>query len=841
MGAGDNIKKLTAEQKRFNALTEEGKSSYREFQGIFESISGELGKQVTSTKKAKKEYDALLGISRNLFNSQEDINKLSDKQLDTQLSLAKSSLAEIKRITEKIALQKKGGAALTAEEEALMAAKGTNFKLENELVGKITEEVRLRKISNEQMGVAGGLLSALNALAGPFAKALKLDKVEADMKKVADRVAKGNEEFGKMKVLAAGVGSAVKNAFSTLTDPATILTAIGAQFIKIGKAQRDFRKVTGQNADTFRNIGSSLTSTTQLIGAATALSKELSVNASVVFDTETITEVAELTEFMGMGAHEAAQLAKFAKLSGQELSTVTSGIESSFKSFVATNRVGLNFSDVMNDVGSVSAEVSLSLGSNPAKITAAAMEARKLGLSLQQVDDIAGSLLDFESSIAAEMEAELITGKQLNLDRARQLALANDLEGVAKEIGKNQGILKAFSSGNRLAQEATAKAMGMSRQDMAKMIYSQKIAGGLSAKQAADAADISLEEAKRLSAQESIALALEKIAQAAANVLNIFMPILSNSFILGTVLTAAAVVVAGKLAMGLKSSYKDLKGMVTASLSFLKNTKLSEALIGKFYKGGQFMKGGGQAAAGGQRKGGLMGGLIDKVSGGAATAAGKAGDVVGKTSGQAKNLKPGMGKLIKGFFGGLGQGLKIFAKAMATNTPLGPVGLVGPLALAMLTASLIPLGFALNLAAPAFKAFGTIITAVFGGVATVITSVADGLVKIMNAITMDNIKPLLLLGPAFLGIGLGLGAMAMAGLGALPILGAIGALALVAAPLLGLASLFGGGGDESDDSNSEILKKLDDIITLIAAGGDVLLDGNKVGKSLAIAANGMGR
>ena len=758
MGAGDNIKKLTAEQKRFNALTEEGKSSYREFQGIFESISGELGKQVTSTKKAKKEYDALLGISRNLFNSQEEINKLSDKQLDTQLSLAKSSLAEIKRITEKIALQKKGGAALTAEEEALMAAKGTNFKLENELVGKITEEVKLRKISNEQMGVAGGLLSALNALAGPFAKALKLDKVEADMKKVADRVAKGNEEFGKMKVLAAGVGSAVKNAFSTLTDPATILTAIGAQFIKIGKAQRDFRKVTGQNADTFRNIGSSLTSTTQLIGAATALSKELSVNASVVFDTETITEVAELTEFMGMGAHEAAQLAKFAKLSGQELSTVTSGIESSFKSFVATNRVGLNFSDVMNDVGSVSAEVSLSLGSNPAKITAAAMEARKLGLSLQQVDDIAGSLLDFESSIAAEMEAELITGKQLNLDRARQLALANDLEGVAKEIGKNQGILKAFSSGNRLAQEATAKAMGMSRQDMAKMIYSQKIAGGLSAKQAADAADISLEEAKRLSAQESIALALEKIAQAAANVLNIFMPILSNSFILGTVLTAAAVVVAGKLAMGLKSSYKDLKGMVTASLSFLKNTKLSEALIGKFYKGGQFMKGGGQAAA-----------------------------------------------------------------------------------LAMLTASLIPLGFALNLAAPAFKAFGTIITAVFGGVATVITSVADGLVKIMNAITMDNIKPLLLLGPAFLGIGLGLGAMAMAGLGALPILGAIGALALVAAPLLGLASLFGGGGDESDDSNSEILKKLDDIITLIAAGGDVLLDGNKVGKSLAIAANGMGR
>ncbi len=55
-------------------------------------------------------------------------------------------------------------------------------------------------------------------------------------------------------------------------------------------------------------------------------------------------------------ARDAVQMAsaKFAKLSGQELGTVTANMEAGFKSFVQTNKVGLNIKDVMNDVGSAS-------------------------------------------------------------------------------------------------------------------------------------------------------------------------------------------------------------------------------------------------------------------------------------------------------------------------------------------------------------------------------------------------------------------------------------------------------------------------------------------------------
>ena len=198
----------------------------------------------------------------------------------------------------------------------------------------------------------------------------------------------------------------------------------------------------------------------------------------------------------------------------------------------------MNFADVMNDIGSVSAATSLSLGSSAEAVQEAAMQARKLGLSLEQVDQIAGSILDFESSIQAEMEAELLTGKQLNLDRARALALNNDLAGLSEEIGKNTEILSAFSSGNRIQQEATAKALGMSREEVAKMIYNQKIQNDLSDEQAAKAAGISLEEAKRLSIQGQIEKSVAKITEALAGPLTLVAELLSNTAVLYTTIAA---------------------------------------------------------------------------------------------------------------------------------------------------------------------------------------------------------------------------------------------------------------------------------------------------------------
>ena len=282
---------------------------------------------------------------------------------------------------------------------------------------QLQKQFDIAKAIEERTGAIGAIVKGISKI--PIIG--ELVNAEEVMAKIQKKAAETGGSFAKLEVAAYGFGQLLGSAFDTISDPTVIFGAILKSAGEISKQQKEFRSLTGQNVDLTDAVNDKLITTGEYIKTATMLSKELGVNAAVVFSPETIAEVADLTENMGLGAHEAAQLAKFAKLSGKPLSEVSANMEASFKSFVGQEQVGINFKDVMEDVGSVSAATSLSLGSSAEAVQEAAMQARKLGLSLEQVDQIAGSILDFESSIQAEMEAELLTGKQLNLDRARAL------------------------------------------------------------------------------------------------------------------------------------------------------------------------------------------------------------------------------------------------------------------------------------------------------------------------------------------------------------------------------------------------------------------------------------
>jgi len=103
----------------------------------------------------------------------------------------------------------------------------------------------------------------------------------------------------------------------------------------------------------------------------------------------------------------------------------------------------------------------------------AALAAKKLGLNLSNVVSIADSLLDFESSIEKQMEASLLLGRDINLDKARELALNNDLEGAMSEIVKQVGSEAEFNELNRIQRKALADSVGVNVEELSRLVRNQ--------------------------------------------------------------------------------------------------------------------------------------------------------------------------------------------------------------------------------------------------------------------------------------------------------------------------------------------------------------------------------
>ncbi len=896
-------------------VNEEIKSLYEQLRGVTSEIKG----QATSISKSREAFRAFEKGAQNLKLQYEGINNLTDdqvkkltQQLANQKAIAgqefkrlitenkiKSQLDEINNLIaqENLSLDEQNDLRLgliqdmkhlSDEEKAILSSQLDQEKVLEKIVEESQNELALRNEINNRLGITGGLLTALKDLSPALAKGLKIDEVADGMREFADESLRAGQNVGRLRVAAEGAKIAFKNLGDTLTDPAVIGGALIKGFVDVQNAQKEFRSATGQNINQFDTLNTSILTSAEYIKSAANLSKELGINAAVVFSTETIAEVGELTELMGLGAKEASNLAAFAKLSGKELSSVTKNIEKSTINFIKTNKQSVSLRDVMSDVGGVSKAVSVSLGGNDEKLLAASLAARKLGISLEQVDKIAGSLLNFESSIEAELAAELITGKQINLEKARQLALNNDLEGVANELMKNQAVMNAFATGNRIEQEAVAKAMGMGREEMAQMIFNQQIAKGLSTEQAAKAADINLEEAKRLTVQKQISNALDKITQAFGGILTLITPILDNSVMLGAIVGTIATVYAVKLANSFKSAALDSFNILKNVLGLGKASKAATSTVE---------------------------GIGSTVS--------KSGDKAANLANKTKGIKSDAGKGIKGFLKGLSEGLnslgKNFGDKMKGVVVLGALGVVlgGSFALAMnlvkdvdpvqmiafagslsvlgLTVALMGkiggsiikgalamaiLGFALKPAAEAFNLlegvddksilafslalpilglsvlglgliFSNPITAMMFG-AGILGLVALGFAlqplaasfkMIGDAIkgneieqTFSSLFKLSSIAPgieataeALHSIADGLGAIADEGTAALPILKELNAL--------------GGAADGGGSENSEMAQvnaNLEKLISLVEQGGDVFIDGSKVGKSLQLASSKIG-
>lgn len=340
-----------------------------------------------------------------------------------------------------------------------------------------------------------------------------------------------NEEYQKQNNLFALLGSKLKDFGRSIREffsVASIFKMLIDGALRFNKISVDISKNLGYGAsnanrmtnEMVRMARSSDNINVTLANAAEAMNQ---LSEATGFVTEYSRDALEtqimLTKQFGLTADEAANIYKFSVLTGKSSSQVDKAMT---RAFVATRnalKVGVPFKAAIAEASKVSGELATSLGNNPEKIVKAVVQAKAFGTTLEKVKSQGDALLDFETSLENELKAELLTGEQLNLERARAAALAGDQVALAQELS-NQGMtLAKFEKMNVLGRRAYAQALGLSSDELADQLTKQKLAVE-SGKSLAQLTEEEAEEAKkRQNIQDKFNQGIDKLKDTIGNLL----------------------------------------------------------------------------------------------------------------------------------------------------------------------------------------------------------------------------------------------------------------------------------------------------------------------------------
>ncbi len=509
MATPEELKKQIEELREEFILLEGG------FKGVGEALNKEL------TDNLGRVSDAAKGVVKSLGDDLVKGVNSSNNQLKTQQGLLeKASKGQnvAKEVEKEIAKVQKEKATF---ERKLNAAKAAGATFNEETLynqreyyeSQLESLFAINKINTEQIAQRG--------LTGNILENAKEYLISIDKSGLASKILNGELSATQKLSLASEAAfiAIAKAALEGSNNIASLQQNLGISYQSAYELQNSLA-ITAANADSI------LITSQKLNKAFSDIANETGIIAN--FGGDTLATFSKLTNELGLGVSEASQLTFLARTQSENTEGVLENTVSTVNALNKQNGVAISAKAVLNDIASTSKSIVVSLGMSPEILSEAATEARALGLSLDQVDKIAGSLLDFESSIRNELQAELLTGQEINLEKARQAALNNDLVTLEKELKDNAQLAQSFAQSNRIQQEATAAALGLSREEMAGMAYQQELVR-LGAEGFAEAySEQTLQQMLAQSASEKFEKSVEKIKGVIGDIGTILSPIIDG-------------------------------------------------------------------------------------------------------------------------------------------------------------------------------------------------------------------------------------------------------------------------------------------------------------------------
>lgn len=425
-----------------------------------QKISDNIEKSI-SEKSKKYATEAFNAINKKaeLEKNYYDAVKKGDRDKATEaLKSIKANDTEIQRKT----------AALKVEEKIYLAQLQAN-KVSQDSVAALSNRFTILK------GTFNSLKTGISGLAGGASKVLgALSSSSSDLFSTG-------MSFLKMIPGVGGAIAGVVGGFKALFD---FVLEIDNRIVSFGR-NLGFSK--NESYEVYKNFtriqessGKLLTTTVNLMEVQTDLSQQLGVNN--ILTAEMLETQIELKKIMGLSTDEMGSLAQASIISGKSQKDVVTGVLAQVEGLKQATGISFNYKQIIGEASKLGGVLGLQFAKYPEKLAKSLTITKALGMDLAKVDQIAGSLLDFESSIQNQLEAQLITGKNINLSRAQQLALEGDTAGVAMEISKQFGTANEFLNMNRIQQESIAKAVGMTREDLADTLKNQEMLTKLGAK-----------------------------------------------------------------------------------------------------------------------------------------------------------------------------------------------------------------------------------------------------------------------------------------------------------------------------------------------------------------------
>jgi len=260
-----------------------------------------------------------------------------------------------------------------------------------------------------------------------------------------------------------GAGGGLLAIFSKFTD---LTKVIGENFGAIGMTTPEIKDGL---------LGASVEATKLGFGMADVASTVNELTSNFGFSLEESiklsSSVLDTSKALGLSNTEGATLiGTLSQVTGLSLEASTNFAK---QTALLAKQQGVAPNVVLKDIAASSESIAKFTDASGENIGKAAIMATKLGTNLNTVAAVAEGLLDFQSSIGKEIEASIMLGRDLNFQKARELALNNDIEGAMAEVVGQLGTEEEFTRLNALQRKSLAESIGVSVDQLAKFVTNQ--------------------------------------------------------------------------------------------------------------------------------------------------------------------------------------------------------------------------------------------------------------------------------------------------------------------------------------------------------------------------------